>query len=81
VVLCFSGEGRVREVVILIIEVHVVNAGHGIDDIERAVESALVILKHRLVEGALNYGANIVPILFEDSVEIINIKGSENDAE
>ena len=67
----------ISQVVILVIEVDIVNSRHRIDDIERAVESAFVILKHRLVQRALYDGTHIVAVLFENSVEIIYIYCSE----
>jgi len=46
VIFCFRGEGRICQVVILVIEIDIVNARHGVDDIECSVERALVVLKH-----------------------------------
>jgi len=45
------------------------------------MKGALVILQHRFIQRALYYSTYIIPVLFQNGVEIVDINRAENCAE
>ena len=80
-VVCIGRYGGIDKVVLDIVHVHLVDPGHRIDDVERVLQCAFIVLKHRMIKGSLNNGTDVIAILPDHRIQVFLIDGSEDEAE
>ena len=73
--------GCIDQVILDIVHVHLVDSGHGIDDVERVLQCAFIVLKHRMIKGSLNNGTDVIAILPDHRIQVLLIDGSEDEVE
>ncbi len=64
---------RKSQLVLVIIEVHLIDPRHGGNDIQGALEHCIVILQHGIVERSFNDRTDMVSALTDGPIEEIHI--------
>lgn len=76
-----GGDGGIDQFVLDIVHVHLIDTGHGINDVEGVLQGAFIILEHGVIEGSPYNGTDVVAILPDHGIEVFLIDRTEDDAE
>jgi hypothetical protein len=72
--------GCVNEVIFFVVHVYIVDARHGIDDVECSLQRSPVVFEHRLVERPFDQMANIIAVFAQNRFHVSLVYRPENDA-